>query len=133
MHERGSASRRHGEWSLQSDASSLLDWQTLALLKIQNVKSLPEVLTIEQVHQIIDGCRTQRMAVFFWKQPPPPTGREDEVVAGGRQTRLGLRLEEALNLHIGHIESKRMMVHVHRGKGAKDRYIPLPESTFKVT
>ena len=42
------------------------EWQTLAQMKIQNVKSLPEVLTIEQVHQIIDGCRTQRMAVFFW-------------------------------------------------------------------
>ncbi len=34
-------------------------------MKIQNVKSLPEVLTIEPVHQIIDGCRTQRMAVCF--------------------------------------------------------------------
>ena len=91
------------------------DWQTLAQMKIQNVKSLPEVLTIEQVHQIIDGCRTQRMAAFFWT-----------VYS------LGLRLEEALNLHVGDIDSKRIMVHVHRGKGAKDRYIPLPESTLKV-
>ena len=91
------------------------DWQTLAQMKIQNVKSLPEVLTIAQVHQIIDGCSTQRMAVFFWTVYT-----------------LGLRLEEALNLHVGDIDSKRMMVHVHRGKGAKDRYIPLPESTLKV-
>jgi integrase/recombinase XerD len=89
------------------------EWQTLAQMKIQHVKSLPEVLTIEQVHQIIDGCRTQRMAVFFWT-----------VYS------LGLRLEEALNLQVGDIDSKRMMVHVHRGKGAKDRYIPLPESTL---
>ena len=59
------------------------NWQTLAQMKIQNVKSLPEVLTIEQVHQIIDGCRTQRMAAFFWT-----------VYS------LGLRLEEALNLHV---------------------------------
>ncbi|MDA1229679.1 MAG: tyrosine-type recombinase/integrase [Planctomycetota bacterium] len=28
------------------------------------------------------------------------------------------------------IDSKRMMVHIHRGKGAKDRYIPLPNSTL---
>lgn len=91
------------------------EWQTLAQMKIQNVKSLPEVLTIEQVHQIINCCRTQRMAVFFWT-----------VYS------LGLRLKEALNLHVGDIDSKRMMVHVHRGKGAKDRYIPLPESTLKV-
>jgi site-specific recombinase XerD len=25
-----------------------------------------------------------------------------------------------------------MMVHVHRGKGAKDRYVPLPQSTLKL-
>jgi integrase/recombinase XerD len=42
------------------------EWQTLAQMKIQNVKSLPEVLTIEQVHQIINCFRTQRMTVFFW-------------------------------------------------------------------
>ena len=35
-------------------------------------------------------------------------------------------------LHVGDIDSKRMMVHVHRGKGAKDRCIPLPEATLKL-
>jgi len=82
-------------------------------MKIKDVKSLPEVLTIEQVHQIIDCCTRQRMAVYFWT-----------VYS------LGLRLEEGLNLHLGDIDSKRMMVHIHRGKGAKDRYIPLPQSTL---
>lgn len=91
------------------------NWQTLAQMRIKDVKSLPEVLSIEQVHQIIDACTTQRMAVFFWT-----------VYS------LGLRLEEGLNLHVGDIDSKRMMVHVHRGKGAKDRYIPLPQSTLLV-
>ena len=80
-------------------------------MKIQNVKSLPEVLTIEQVHQIIDCCKTHRMAAFFWT-----------VYS------LGLRLEEALNLHVGDIDSKRMMVHMHRGKGAKDRYEKRPQT-----
>ena len=89
------------------------DWDTLAQMKIKDVKSLPEVLTIEQVHQIIDCCTRQRMAVYFWT-----------VYS------LGLRLEEGLNLHLGDIDSKRMMVHIHRGKGAKDRYIPLPQSTL---
>ena len=41
-------------------------WQTLGQMKIQNVKSLPEVLTIPQVHAIIDHCKTQRMAAYFW-------------------------------------------------------------------
>ena len=43
---------------------------------------------------------------------------------------LGLRLEEALNLHVGDIDAERMMVHIHRGKGAKDRYLPLPSATL---
>ncbi len=89
------------------------DWKTLAQMRIKDVKSLPEVLTIEQVHQIIDHCKTLRMAVYFWT-----------VYS------LGLRMNEGLNLQIGDIDAKRMMVHIHRGKGAKDRYIPLPTSTL---
>ena len=84
-------------------------------MKIQNVKSLPEVLTIEQVHQIIDACTTQRMAVYFWT-----------VYS------LGLRLEEGLNLQVGDIDAARGLVHVHRGKGAKDRYVPLPTETLQL-
>lgn len=89
------------------------DWQSLAFMKIQNVKSLPEVITTGQVQEIIDHCTTTRMAVYFWT-----------VYS------LGLRMDEALSLQVGDVDSKRMMVHVHRGKGAKDRYIPLPKSTL---
>ena len=89
------------------------DWQTLATMKLQNVKSLPEVITIAQVHQIIDACRVARIATYFWT-----------VYS------LGLRLEEGLHLHVGDVDSQRMMVHIHRGKGAKDRYVPLPTSTL---
>lgn len=89
------------------------NWQTLAKMKLQNVSTLPEVLTIDQVHQIIDACTTQRMAVYFWTAYS-----------------LGLRMQEALNLQVGDIDSQRMMVHVHRGKGAKDRYLPLPVETL---
>src|SRR5690606_22708852 len=89
------------------------DWQTLKQMKLQNVKSLPEVITREQVLQIIQAANTQRMAVYFWT-----------VYS------LGLRMQEGLNLQVGDIDGKRGMVHVHRGKGAKDRYIPLPTSTL---
>lgn len=91
------------------------DWQTLATMKLQNVKSLPEVLTIPQVHQVIDACTTQRMAVYFWT-----------VYS------MGLRLEEGLKLQVGDIDGARGLVHVHRGKGAKDRYVPLPSSTLEL-
>lgn len=90
------------------------EWQTLAQMKLQNVKSLPEVLTIKQVHQIIDAAATPRIAVYFWT-----------VYS------LGLRMQEGLDLQVGDIDAARGMVHVHRGKGAKDRYVPLPTSTLK--
>jgi integrase/recombinase XerD len=89
------------------------NWQTLAQMRIKDDKTLPEVLTIQQVHRIMDACTTQRMAVYFWT-----------VYS------LGLRMEEGLNLQVGDVDAQRMMVHVHRGKGAKDRYIPLPQTTL---
>lgn len=88
-------------------------WETLATMKLQQAKTLPEVLTIEQVHQLIDACTSPRIAVYFWT-----------VYS------MGLRLDEARNLQVDDIQSKRGFVHIHRGKGAKDRYVPLPSSTL---
>lgn len=45
---------------------------------------------------------------------------------------LGLRLSEALNLQICDIDSQNHRVHIRRGKGCKDRYVPLPFETLAV-
>ena len=42
----------------------------------------------------------------------------------------GLRLHEGLHLEVGDIDSARLMLHVHRGKGARDRVLPLPQQTL---
>jgi site-specific recombinase XerD len=89
------------------------EWETLTAMKLLRSKTMPEVITIDQVHTIIDACRVERIALFYWTTYS-----------------LGLRLEEARNLQIGDIDAQRMMVHIRRGKGAKDRYIPLPTSTL---
>jgi site-specific recombinase XerD len=89
------------------------DWETLKTMKLKQAKTLPEVLTIEQVHQIINACTVERIALYFWT-----------VYS------MGLRLEEARNLQVGDVQSQRGFVHIHRGKGAKDRYVPLPKSTL---
>jgi len=89
------------------------DWETLRTMKLLRARTMPEVLTIAQVHSIIERCRVERIALFYWTTYS-----------------LGLRLEEARNLQVGDIDSQRMMVHIHRGKGAKDRYVPLPTSTL---
>jgi len=35
-------------------------------------------------------------------------------------------------LQITDIDSQRMFVHIHRGKGNKDRYVPLPQRTLQI-
>lgn len=88
-------------------------WKVLDQTKLNYGNALPEVITQRQVFQIIDACRTVRMKTFVWTTYT-----------------LGLRIGEAVNLQIGDVDSERMMVHIHHGKGAKDRYLPLPESTL---
>lgn len=89
------------------------DWEALQQTRINYGKTLPEVITQPQVFQMIDACKTLRMKTFIWTTYT-----------------LGLRIGEAVDLQIGDIDGQRMMVHVHRGKGAKDRYVPLPNSTL---
>lgn len=91
------------------------DWDVLRKLRRPKQKTLPAVLTIDEVHRLIGAVRQHRNAAYFWT-----------VYS------LGLRLNEGLHLQVGDLDSQRMMVHVHRGKGAKDRYLPLPQSTLTV-
>jgi integrase/recombinase XerD len=73
------------------------------------------VLSVDEVRRLIAAVRTPHNQTYFWT-----------VYS------LGLRLEEGLHLQVRDIDSARMMVHVHRGKGAKDRYVPLPSHTLTV-
>ncbi len=43
----------------------------------------------------------------------------------------GLRLMEGATLTVPQIDSSRMLVHI-RGKGAKDRLVPLPEASVEM-
>jgi integrase/recombinase XerD len=91
------------------------EWRTLQRLRVQKEKKLPDVLSIHEVRQLISATRTPHHRTYFWT-----------VYS------LGLRLDEALHLQVRDIDSARMLVHVHRGKGAKDRFVPLPLSTLKM-
>ena len=90
------------------------DWPTLQRLRVPREKRLPDVLSTDEVRRLIAAVRTPHNRAYFWT-----------VYS------LGLRLTEALHLQVADIDSARMMVHVHRGKGAKDRFVPLPSSTLK--
>jgi integrase/recombinase XerD len=89
------------------------DWPTLKRLRIKRERRLPDVLSVDEVRQLIGAVRTLRHRIYFWT-----------VYS------LGLRLTEGLRLQVGDIDSARMLVHVHLGKGAKDRFVPLPSRTL---
>ena len=44
----------------------------------------------------------------------------------------GIRLEECVNLDVSDIDSKRMVIHVRHGKGAKDRITVLSPQTLRI-
>jgi integrase len=44
---------------------------------------------------------------------------------------MGLRLAETLSLQVGDIDAQRKLVHIRRGKGHKDRFVPLPDLTYR--
>ena len=89
------------------------DWHILSILRAQNEHRLPAVLSVEEVRSILAHVKNFPHHVFL-----------STVYS------CGLRLDEARHLEVSDIDSQRMMVHVHRGKGAKDRYIVLPQPTL---
>jgi integrase/recombinase XerD len=89
------------------------DWHTLSLIRAQTEHRLPAVLSVEEVRRLLQLATPLHNQVYF-----------TTVYS------LGLRLHEALYLQISDIDGQRLQVHVHRGKGAKDRYVPLPEDTL---
>jgi integrase/recombinase XerD len=91
------------------------DWVIFKHLHIPRPQALPAVLSTDEVRRLIDAVYTLHNKAYFWT-----------VYS------LGLRLQEGLNLQVADIDSKRMVVHVHRGKGAKDRYVPLPPRTLTI-
>jgi integrase/recombinase XerD len=89
------------------------DWNLFNFLRAKSESRLPAVLSRDEVRALFAGVRTPHNRAYL-----------TTVYA------CGLRLQEALNLEVSDIDSARMMIHVHRGKGAKDRFVPLPRATL---
>ena len=90
-------------------------WHTLELVHAKREQRLPTVLSTKEVRSILNTVETPQNKAYL-----------TTVYS------CGLRLQEALNLQVSDIDSDRMRIHVHRGKGAKDRYVPLPASTLEI-
>jgi site-specific recombinase XerD len=84
-------------------------WTIFNLVRPAPEKKLPVILSPEEVRQILGRLRLPRYKVCL-----------STIYS------CGLRLQEGTNLRVADIDSARLMIHVRHGKGAKDRYVPLP-------
>jgi integrase len=89
-----------------------MDWDWVEIIKPPQVHTLPDVLTRGEVEHLIAAARQLRYRVF--------------VLA---TYSMGLRLSETLSLQVGDVDAARGRVHIRRGKGHKDRFVPLPDLT----
>jgi len=88
-------------------------WPLEHLPRPRQEKSLPTILSQEEVQRLINSGTMLKHQVFM------------ALLYG-----TGLRLSEALNLELSHIDGQRGQVRVVRGKGKKDRYVNLPQSVL---
>ena len=85
-------------------------WPTLTFVRPPQERTLPAILSMEEVHTLLQCVRLPRYRVCL-----------STLYA------CGLRLQEGTPLQVPDIDSARMVVHVRCGKGAQDRYVPLPQ------
>lgn len=91
------------------------DWDVDNLPRPRGEKSLPPLISCEEVGKLINAARGLKHQAFI------------SLLYG-----TGLRLSEALALRITHVDGKRKQLRVIKGKGGKDRYVNLPECLLPI-
>lgn len=91
------------------------NWAIFGIVRPAPEKKLPVILSLAEVRQILGRVRLPRYKVCL-----------TTIYS------CGLRLQEGTHLQVADIDSARKMIHVRHGKGAKDRYVPLPERTLQL-
>jgi integrase/recombinase XerD len=87
------------------------DWKTFEFLRPLKEKKLPVVLSRAEVRSILAQVHRPHYRVCL-----------TTIYA------CGLRLLEGVRLPVKEIDGERQVLHIHQGKGNKDRYVPLPEA-----
>lgn len=88
-------------------------WPTLNFVRPAPQQKLPVILSVAEVQRILSCLRRPHYRVCL-----------STIYS------CGLRLLEGVQLQVSHIDSSRMVLHIHQGKGRKDRYVPLPQRTL---
>jgi site-specific recombinase XerD len=82
--------------------------------KVKHVRHLPIVLTSNEVSALILATRNLKHRAII------------EILYSS-----GVRLQECIDLRVKDIDSEKMLVHIHRGKGGKERYTVLSKRALK--
>ena len=90
------------------------EWPMLTLIRPPRERKLPVVLSRQEVHRVLGCLRRSHYRICL-----------STIYS------CGLRLEEGVHLQVSDIDSDRMMIRV-RGKGRKERYVPLPQRTLEL-
>lgn len=91
------------------------EWKTFEFVRPAKEKKLPVVLSVAEVGRVLTCVHRQRYRVCL-----------TTIYA------CGLRLLEGVHLQVKEIDGERQLLHIHQGKGGKDRYIPLPSACLKM-
>ena len=91
------------------------DWTIFREFKCGKRNDRRPSLTVDEVWNVLDRIRT-------------PHNRAALTLI----YLCGLRISECVHLEVGDIHSSEKQIHVHRGKGAKSRYIPLPDKGLEM-
>ena len=89
-------------------------WNSLKIPRSKNRQRLPVVLSLNEVEAIFTATQNLKHRAILMT-----------IYSSG------LRISEAVHLKVTDIDSSRMMVRV-RGKGNKDRHVPLPRRTLEL-
>lgn len=90
-------------------------WRTFELIRPAPEHKLPVVLSRQEVGRILTCVHHPRYRVCL-----------STIYA------CGLRLLEGVRLQVKDIDDDRKLLHIHLGKGSKDRYVPLPDACLEM-
>jgi len=90
-------------------------WPTLLFIRPGRNKTLPVVLSRDEVHRLLHSIRLLRYRVCL-----------STIYS------CGLRLSEGTHLKVENIDSDRGFLIIRQSKGNKDRNVPLPEKTLQL-
>ena len=91
------------------------DWTSMEFVRPAREEKLPVILSVEEVRAVLGQVRLARLRACLCT-----------IYS------CGLRLGEGTRLKVSDIDSGRKLIHVRGGKGNKDRYVPLPQSTLQI-